>query len=624
MVGSGVFARWGGAVGAKTAAVAAAGALAVTAAAGAGVWWLTRAPELVVVQRSASVSVAAGGAQVSVVGCLAHERALGGGYAISGTGFATSSHFIGGAWLAAAFNPGDAPATLTAYALCINARPEFQSGLEFAWRAHAFRDRLNKVTAVGDGASIHDLSTDGPYADAAGNAVSVPVCGGGYTLVGTEFRAGRILAGRAVAPVPLDGLTPVAAVPGATMTAPWRVSVNPGTELSSRSFPLPRSEDVVRKTRIEDPQPPQANFAVGVRPICVRTKAVSIAKVEVPVSAGGSADASVRCPKERLVVGGGFLFPAANEGGAAEAPQRYFGDGWLFASADAPAAGEPSGRKVREWHVTGVNQQKAGALYRNSVWVEHSDRETLTGNGYFDSQPHSGDDQQLRTAAVPAVQPLIASAVCAVIDAEPTEPAKGASPTAVVRPEVPPALVVPSPTGSAAPSVPAASESPSSSSSPSESPSPSTGPSGSPSASPAPRTPSTPRTSGTPGRPATGSPTRPGTTPPGNSPTPQPQAPAVSVQQPAGGGALRRGCYETFAGTARTRPGGQPITDARHTSWQLKGPNGPMVLGSGASGSFLVPLLPDGTYPLVFTATDPASGLTGSAEISVRIVGCLR
>ncbi len=49
-----------------------------------------------------------------------------------------------------------------------------------------------------------------------------------------------------------------------------------------------------------------------------------------------------------------------------------------------------------------------------------------------------------------------------------------------------------------------------------------------------------------------------------------------------------------------------------------------MVLGAGASGRFLVPLLPDGTYPLVFTATDPASGLTGSAEIPIRITGCLR
>ncbi|WP_327130821.1 hypothetical protein OG311_05025 [Streptomyces sp. NBC_01343] len=49
-----------------------------------------------------------------------------------------------------------------------------------------------------------------------------------------------------------------------------------------------------------------------------------------------------------------------------------------------------------------------------------------------------------------------------------------------------------------------------------------------------------------------------------------------------------------------------------------------MALGAGASGRFLVPPLPDGTYKLVFTATDPAAGLTGSAEISVRIVGCIR
>ncbi len=49
-----------------------------------------------------------------------------------------------------------------------------------------------------------------------------------------------------------------------------------------------------------------------------------------------------------------------------------------------------------------------------------------------------------------------------------------------------------------------------------------------------------------------------------------------------------------------------------------------MAVGAGPSGGFLVPLLPDGTYPLVFTATDPDSGLTASAQVPVRIVGCIR
>ncbi|KJY26910.1 hypothetical protein VR46_39665, partial [Streptomyces sp. NRRL S-444] len=72
-MGSGVFAKLGGAVTAKTAAVAAAGALVVSGAVGAGVWALGGGPQLAVVQRSVSVSVAAGGEQSAVAACQAHE-----------------------------------------------------------------------------------------------------------------------------------------------------------------------------------------------------------------------------------------------------------------------------------------------------------------------------------------------------------------------------------------------------------------------------------------------------------------------------------------------------------------------------------------------------------------------
>ncbi|MFE9630300.1 hypothetical protein [Streptomyces sp. NPDC006463] len=616
MAGSGVFAKAAGAVGGKTVAVVGAGALAVTAAAGAGVWWVSRGPDpVVVVQRSTSVSVPAGGQQLTVTGCLPHETALGGGYAIAGTGFATNSHFIGGAWLASAYNPGDAPATLTSYALCVNARPQMQPGLDFTWRAHAFRDRSNKMRA-GDDGEFRDLTSDGPYAGLKNDPLATPVCGGGYTMVGTEFRSGRIVQGRAVAPVPLDRMTPKgAAADYAAAHGDWVVSVNPGTQLSTRSFTLRDSTDAARLTRIEDPQPPQANFAVGVRPVCVKVTKVSVATAQVSVAAGGSADATVHCPKGRLVLGGGFVFPAANESvtrEAMEAPQRYFGDGWLFASADAPAAaGEPSGRPVREWHVHGVNQQQAGGLYHNSVWIEHSDAETSTGNGYFDSHAHGGDDQQLRPAAIPDGQQMVAAVMCGSIDAEATSPSKGPSPTAVGRPDLPQLPEVPGATA------PAASGSPSPTGSPSDSPSAS--PSHAPSASPSSRTPNSPGPSGTSGRPGTsGSPV------PSTSAPQQPQPPAVSIRQPAAGGQLRRGCEESFAGTARTRPGDRALTDPQYTTWQLKGPNGPVALGSGPSGTFLVPLLPDGTYSLVFTATDPGNGLTAAAQVSVRIVGCLR
>ncbi|MEV0990735.1 hypothetical protein [Streptomyces sp. NPDC049949] len=54
---------------------------------------------------------AAGGEQSAVAARQSHEKALGGGYAITGTGFATSSLFVGDAWPAAAYNPDAAPAT---------------------------------------------------------------------------------------------------------------------------------------------------------------------------------------------------------------------------------------------------------------------------------------------------------------------------------------------------------------------------------------------------------------------------------------------------------------------------------------------------------------------------------
>ncbi|MFI5983759.1 hypothetical protein ACIBEA_23110 [Streptomyces sp. NPDC051555] len=607
-MGSGdVVAKWVGALTTKTAAAVAAGTLVVAGAAGAGVWWVDRGTPVAVVQRSTTATVGAGGQQAAAAACLPHESALGGGYAVTGTGFATSSQFLGAsAWAVVAYNPGDAPATLTTYALCVNAKVEKQPGLDFNWRAHAFKDRGNKILGTPGTEPIRDLTTDGPYAEAVGDPLGDPRCGNEFTMVGSEFRAGRIIAARPVQPVPLDSLIPNGALPGAAWAAPWTVSVNPGTALSSEPFPMPRSEDILRKTRILDPQPPQSNFAVGARPVCVKLKDASVVTAKVTVAAGGRAESTLTCPKGRSVVGGGFSYPAANERGALEAPQRYFGDGYLFAAADAPAAGEPSGTKVQAWHVTGVNQQKPGAFYHDSAWIEHSDRETSTGNGYFDTHPHSGEDQPLRTSDIPAAQEMITAAVCAKIDAEPTEPAKGAAPPAVTRVDVPPLDVVAPPAATPSPSV----------SAPGASPSPS--PAGSASPSTTPHTPNSPSAS------ASATPSRPGNTPRTSAPPSPPTRPTVTIDAPGSGAGLRRGCQETFAGTARAHPGEQLITDPQRTGWQIQGPNGAVTLGAGASGRFTVPLLPDGTYPLVFTATDPASGLTGSAQVSVRIVGCIR
>lgn len=130
--------------------------------------------------------------------------------------------------------------------------------------------------------------------------------------------------------------------------------------------------------------------------------------------------------------------------------------------------------------------------------------------------------------------------------------------------------------------------------------------------------------------PSSGAPDSPGASPSsarptdGGNPQPsasapqQPQPPAVVIRQPGSGGTLRRGCDEDFAGSARTRPGDRAVTGPQYTVWQLK------AVGAGPSGSFLVPLLPDGTCPLVFTAAGPGSGLTAGARVPVRIAGWVR
>ncbi|MEW1910380.1 hypothetical protein AB0442_18305 [Kitasatospora sp. NPDC085895] len=601
-MGSAVRTGAAGVLGGRTAAAVAAGALVLTGAVGAGVWWARTEPQLRVVQRNAQVALEAGGQRTAVAGCAANETALGGGYAVDGAGYATTSEFIGSsAWLAAAYNPGSAPVTLTVYALCVNAPVEFAPRGGYTRRALAFRDRVDKVTAGADG-RIHDLTTDGPWAGLAGSALGTDTCVPGFTMTGMEFRADRAVTGHGAAPLPLERLAPL----DGSGTAPfsWVASVNPGTRLASRTYPLQSSDSAERRTRIEDPQPPQANYAVGVRAICAKLKDVSVVTAQAAVAAGGTAELTVRCPKKTFAVGGGFGFTVAAAGGGAR-PQPYFGDGLLYASADGPPP-DSSGHVVREWHLAGRNEQTAGTQFHNSVWIEHRSREELTGNGYFDARARGADDQELRGATVPASQQITAVAVCGTVDAPPTRP--GPTVTAAT-PAVPlPSWDVPTVPGPPTPAT----------AGPSGSPGPAAS-AGTPTAGPSAGGPS--RTPGTTPRPGASTVTAPA---PGGSASVRPQPPVVAVTAPQQGGTLHRGCEETFTGTARTRPGDRPITDPQHTLWQITGPGGPVTLGTGGSGRFTVPLLADGDYTLDFAATDPDSGLVAHARTTVRIAGCLR
>jgi hypothetical protein len=318
--------------------------------------------------------------------------------------------------------------------------------------------------------------------------------------------------------------------------------------------------------------------------VCVTLPDVTIVTGATAVPAGSSADAVVRCPKGRHTVGGGFDFP--------EPPgdqSRFYEDGFLYASTSAPSPGDPSGKRVSGWRTTGVNQERAGAHYQNSVWhhLEEGDEGmTMTSFGFMGDPLASAHAAPARAFSVPDHEVLETRVACAKIDLEPTEPVD--TTPVIARPALVPVIDIPMAAPTSAP--------PSPSSKPSASPSPSSKPSPSASRSPRPR------------------------------PTPSPSAapPNVTVVAPADGDQL---CYgpNQFAGTAVTKPGNTPITDPQLLLWEIETPGGGRFpLGSGATGTFEISpnQVPPDNSTVVFTATDPASGISASVEVEVWVVGC--
>ncbi len=547
----------------KTVVLATAGTLVVAGAA-IGVGTYVFAPKVTVVARSASVEVPAGGEQSAMAACLGHETAINGGFAVGGDAVPTRSMFVGtSAWLASAYNSGGTPVTLTAYAVCVNARVEVEGGL--AWtKAYAYRDRRDKV-----GAAPTDLIKKAPFATLNRDGVGIAHCAG--RMIGMEFRADRAAAGRPVRPVPPQGawIDPARA---------W-VRLNPGTILSHELVEL--TDLWNRRTLVlESKQQPTHNYAVSLRPVCVTLPDVSIVEVTSDVPVGSSASAAVRCPKGRHAVGGGFDFP--------EPPGdqvRFYEDGFLYASTSAPSPGDPSGKPVTGWRATGVNQERADTHYQNSVWHHLNDEDgeiSTTSLGFMGDPSKAALAAPARTYPVPDHEAFKVRAACAKIDLEPTTPVD--TTPVVARPDLVPAIDLPSIAPPASPSA-SASPKPSPSGSASPKPSPSLSPSPKPSASAA--------------------------------------RPSVTVTKPVNGDQL---CYgpNQFAGTARTRPANRMITDPHYLMWEIVTPSGRFPLGNGAAGTFEISpnQVPPDNNTVVFTATDPTSGLKTSVETAVWVVGC--
>ncbi len=574
----------------KVIALTTAGAVVAGGATAGVIWYINREPKIEVRQRSASVSVPGNSDGAASATCLSHETALSGGFGLSGPAYATTSMRSAPAsreWVVGAFNPTDAAVTLTAYVVCVNAKVNVSASSPSFIPAYSDRDP-DKIL---EGAT--DLTTIEPMKDWH-NEHSNPSCPSGSALVGFEFRPGRSASWLDVAPVPLTSLLPE----HDNRSEVW---TNSGAELSRNPLGLGTTA-VTRHTRIHNPQPPEWNYGLHVQAECAQIPKTSLVSATVDVAAGGSADGTLVCPKGSDPVGGGFDFSDHHSFGREETiPPEFIGDGWLFATTNGPARGEPSGAMVRAWYVTGVNQQTAGARFENTAWWHHS---TYTGDHdylFLNNSPSEGDEQFRGFDPIPDKRPMVATAVCATIEATPTAPPKTPDPPLIGKaPVIPGGIDFPirGPDGVPPTAIIVAA---------------------SPTAAPSTTTP-VPTTTTAPPTTTTTTTTQP------------PQKPAVGITSfglPQYPNVVCSNVPTPYVATAVRKPGNQPITDAGHTSWKLTHPqipDGQLPLPSGTGVQGSVPaqanLPPMDGYQFEFTAVDPVNGQSMTAKREVAVGYC--
>jgi hypothetical protein len=105
--------------------------------------------------------------------------------------------------------------------------------------------------------------------------------------------------------------------------------------------------------------------------------------------------------------------------------------------------------------------------------------------------------------------------------------------------------------------------------------------------------------------------------------------PVVKIIQPAPGQHLISTTVHSecginmFEATATTATG-VAITDPNLTEWRLIGSGNPpqnLVIGTGTKGSFPVDLY--GTADVIFKATDPSTGVSATAQMTVYVDPCI-
>ena len=398
--------------GAKGIIVIIAAVVVVASGVGVGIWkFAFPDPKLQVVQRNVTYTFPAGvGKKTLIASCLSNETLLSGGFSLPG-GYVTLSDKLPGAqaWQVDGATT-DGATTMTAYATCINGKLD-------TYFLNYQESQYKQDTIA--------LSPGGVGYQRSNNTEKFPGCPGGDLSTGVGFMLLSHKVGDTI-PVPFRNTVPLSG------SNTWYWELNPAT------------------TRLSSPYPPGAYTFAYVHTLCVKQLYNTVWQEKTFAAPAQAATTfSLGCPKDKLLVGGGYFFSDSHAEGS---NNNDFYDGWLYASHSAPAAaGTPSGRVAKTWHVTAVNNEPGGnALLYNSIWwhqEKNSDGDVIGSAFYPDHVAHNSDDQVLYALRSPDTRKLTMRVLCATSTVSPTSPAKPLGPLPTIQAPV----ITPLPTATATP-----------------------------------------------------------------------------------------------------------------------------------------------------------------------------
>ena len=399
--------------GAKGIAIAVSAAVVVVAGVGAGIWkFAFPDPTLQVVERNVSYVFPAGaGTKTLIAGCLSNETLVSGGFSLPG-GYVTLSDKSPSAqaWQVDGATTVGAT-TITAYALCINAKLDTYFLGYQPTQCYPY-----KIT----------LSSGGVGHQSPDNRETFPGCPGGDLSTGVGFMLSSHVEG-GTPPAPFRG-----AIPKSKANL-WIWEMNPATSLAAIL-------------------PPEAGTFAYIHTMCVKQlyNTVWLEKT-FAASAKSTTTFTMSCPTDKLLVGGGYWFADSHD---EFKNNNDFYDGWLYASHSAPpAAGIPSGKLAKAWYVTAVNNEVGGnKLLHDMIWWHNQlnpDGDVIGGSSYYGSVEFNPEDVPMYSLQSPDTRSLTMRILCSTSDATPTSPAKPIGVVPPMRPPIITPLATPIPTATA-------------------------------------------------------------------------------------------------------------------------------------------------------------------------------